>query len=166
MFIALWFLNIETVKKIEKNCNTFIRQRISNIFKKLLASLGRKLTLKSLNKFYPKMSMFMLSRWHCHGNVLFGIFALVQCGTILFAVETGTTISCSFCRQYTSVLSIVSSPQVKHCVHTNNFIQWSLIWKSSEYLHEMETGKSRVGNKRKRGRERQRESIRGVRVGA
>jgi hypothetical protein len=54
--------------------------------------------------------------------------------------------------------SIVSKVQVKHRVRSDKFIQWYHLWKSSDYLYEMVAGKSRVGNKQRRGRERQRES--------
>ncbi len=36
----LWFLNKETEKKIEKNCNKFFRQRMSNILKNYLLVLA------------------------------------------------------------------------------------------------------------------------------
>ena len=62
--------------------------------------------------------------------------------------------------------SIVSKLQLKHHVSSGNLIQWYHLWKSSEYLYEMVAGKSRVGNKRKWGRERQREQIKGVKEGA
>ncbi len=44
----------------------------------LLASFGRKLNLKFLNKFDPWVSMFKLSRWLYQANVFVLIFDLVQ----------------------------------------------------------------------------------------
>ncbi len=66
----------------------------------------------------------------------------------------------------TIVYIIVCKLQVKHRVRSDNFIiQWYSLWKSTDYLYEMVTGKSRVGNKQKSGRKRQREWIKGVRDG-
>jgi hypothetical protein len=59
--------------------------------------------------------------------------------------------------------SIVSKLQLKHRVSSGNLIQWYHLWKSSHYLYEMVAGKSREGNKQKRGRDRQREQIKGGR---
>ncbi len=50
----------------------------------LLASFGRKLNLKSLNKFDPWVSMFRQSRWLCQANVFVLIFDLVQLVAALF----------------------------------------------------------------------------------
>jgi hypothetical protein len=76
--IELRFLSKETMVKFEKKCNKFLRQKMSYIFKKLLASLDTKLNKKSLNKFDAWVSMFRLSRWLCQGNVFVLIFDLVQ----------------------------------------------------------------------------------------
>jgi hypothetical protein len=46
------------------------------MFKKILASLGRKNLL--INMTHGCLSMFRLSRWLCQGNVFVLIFALVQ----------------------------------------------------------------------------------------
>ncbi len=63
-----------------------------------------------------------------------------------------TTLFCSLCHY------IVSSPQVKHHIRSDNFIQWCCLWKLSDYLYEMVAGKSIVVNKRKKERDRDRES--------